>query len=253
MRRIKHPILKRLNKIVPIKYSISFKNGNDLLAWNQATGKKNSQKIIYRNKKLKIQRFLNDSGIKRLHRNCSFKNYYIQNTKQRKALYEAQKYAYNFDFRSSNFVFSGFPGTGKNHLASAIIHHLIVRKKKILITTVADLMLTIRDVFNGNSIITEKNIVKNLSEIDLLVIDEIGIQVGSKYEKVIINQIVNRRSSAMKPTGMLTNLDYDGMSNLLGERLMYRIRSNQSIWVPFTWDSYKNQKSKKTKLILNTK
>jgi DNA replication protein DnaC len=35
---------------------------------------------------------------------------------------------------------------------------------------------------------------------------------------VIINQIVDRRSSSKRPTGMLTNSNMDEMNKLLGER-----------------------------------
>ena len=64
---------------------------------------------------------------------------------------------------------------------------------------------------------------------DLLVIDEIGVQTESKYEKVIINQIVDRRSSSKRPTGMLTNSNMEEMTKLLGERVMDRMRLGNSL------------------------
>ncbi len=63
------------------------------------------------------------------------------------------------------------------------------------------------------------------SNVDLLVIDEIGVQTESKYEKVIINQIVDRRSSSKRPTRMLTNSNMEEMTKLLGERVMDRMRT----------------------------
>ncbi|STR41919.1 DNA replication protein DnaC [Klebsiella michiganensis] len=50
------------------------------------------------------------------------------------------------------------------------------------------------------------------------------MQTESRYEKVIINQIVDRRSSSKRPTGMLTNSTMDEMNKLLGERVMDRMR-----------------------------
>ena len=76
---------------------------------------------------------------------------------------------------------------------------------------------------------------------DLLVIDEIGVQTESKYEKVIINQIVDRRSSSKRPTGMLTNSNMEEMTKLLGERVMDRMRLGNSLWVIFNWDSYRSR------------
>ena len=79
------------------------------------------------------------------------------------------------------------------------------------------------------------------NHIDLLVIDEIGVQTESKYEKVIINQIVDRRSSSKRPTGMLTNSNMEEMTKLLGERVMDRMRLGNSLWVIFNWDSYRSR------------
>ncbi len=75
----------------------------------------------------------------------------------------------------------------------------------------------------------------DLSNVDLLVIDEIGVQTESRYEKVIINQIVDRRSSSKRPTGMLTNSNMEEMTKMLGERVMDRMRLGNGLWVNFTW------------------
>ena len=89
--------------------------------------------------------------------------------------------------------------------------------------------------------ITEERLIQDLSSVDLLVIDEIGMQSESRYEKVIINQIVDRRSSSKRPTGMLSNLDHAGMNALLGERVMDRMRLGNSLWVRFDWESYRSR------------
>ena len=58
---------------------------------------------------------------------------------------------------------------------------------------------------------------------------------------MIINQIVDRRSSSKRPTGMLTNLNHAEMVKLLGERVMDRMRLGQSLWVSFNWESYRGR------------
>jgi DNA replication protein DnaC len=74
-----------------------------------------------------------------------------------------------------------------------------------------------KDTF-GNRNTSEEQLLNDLSKVDLLVIDEIGVQTESRYEKVIINQIVDRRSSSKRPTGMLTNSNMEEMNKLVGER-----------------------------------
>ncbi|CCK17332.1 DNA replication protein DnaC [Cronobacter universalis NCTC 9529] len=97
-----------------------------------------------------------------------------------------------------------------------------------------------KDTF-GSRETSEERLLNDLSSVDLLVIDEIGMQSESRYEKVIINQLVDRRSSSKRPTGMLTNQNMDEMTKLLGERVMDRMRLGNSLWVNFNWDSYRSR------------
>ncbi|PPI86293.1 DNA replication protein DnaC [Candidatus Pantoea edessiphila] len=234
-------LLDRLQKIIPIGTQPKFTKAEDLLAWNQEQGLLNSAAIARENKAMKMQRIMYRSGIRELHINCSFDNYNIENEGQHKAVKLARQYSAEFDHSIASFVFSGRPGTGKNHLAAAIGNDLILRGKSVLIITVADLMSNIKASFHENSDITEEQLINNLSKVDLLVIDEIGIQSESKYEKIIINQIVDRRSSSKRPTGMLSNLDHTSMNILLGERVMDRMRLGKGIWIYFDWESYRSR------------
>ncbi|MDR7343740.1 MAG: DNA replication protein DnaC [Pantoea sp.] len=234
-------LFNRLHRMMPAHIKPKFQNGEELLAWNQQQGLQRSEAIARENRAMRMQRILGRSGIRELHMNCSFDNYRVENEGQRKALEQARRYADEFDHSIASFVFSGRPGTGKNHLAAAIGNHLILRGKSVLIVTVADLMSIIKGTFSGDSGRTEEHLLHDFSTVDLLVIDEIGMQTESRYEKVIINQIVDRRSSSKRPTGMLTNLDHGNMVKLLGERVMDRMRLGQSLWVNFSWDSHRGR------------
>lgn len=234
-------LFSRLKRMMPENVKPKFTRGEDLLTWNQEQGRLRSESIVRENRAMKMQRIMGRSGIRELHMNCSFDNYRVENEGQRKALTAARKYAEEFDDSIASFVFSGRPGTGKNHLAAAIGNHLILRGKSVLIVTVADLMSNMKGTFSGTSDITEERLLHDLSTVDLLVIDEIGMQSESRYEKVIINQIVDRRSSSKRPTGMLSNLDPAGMNTLLGERVMDRMRLGNSMWIRFDWESYRSR------------
>jgi putative replication protein len=53
-----------------------------------------------------------------------------------------KSYAQNFGGGSfASFVFSGSPGTGKNHLAAAMGNHLLAAGHSVLVVTIPDLML----------------------------------------------------------------------------------------------------------------
>ena len=219
-------LMQRLQKMMPAHIKPAFKTGEELLAWQKEQGAIRSAALERENRAMKMQRTFNRSGIRPLHQNCSFENYRVECEGQMNALSKARQYVEEFDGNIASFIFSGKPGTGKNHLAAAICNELLLRGKSVLIITVADIMSAMKDTF---------------SNVDLLVIDEIGVQTESKYEKVIINQIVDRRSSSKRPTGMLTNSNMEEMTKLLGERVMDRMRLGNSLWVIFNWDSYRSR------------
>lgn len=171
---------------------------------------------------MNMQRTFNRSGIRPLHQNCSFENYRVECEGQMNALSKARQYVEEFDGNIASFIFL-VSQNRQNHLAAAICNELLLRGKSVLIITVADIMSAMKDTFR-NSGTSEEQLLNDLSNVDLLVIDEIGVQTESKYEKVIINQIVDRRSSSKRPTGMLTNSNMEEMTKLLGERVMDRMR-----------------------------
>ena len=233
-------MMKRLQKMMPAHVKPAFTTGEELLAWQKEQGELRSAAIARENRAMKMQRTFNRSGIRPLHQNCSFDNYKVENEGQMLALNRARQYVEAFDGNIASFVFSGKPGTGKNHLAAAICNELLLRGKSVLIITVADIMSAMKETFSSRET-SEEQLLNDLSMVDLLVIDEIGMQSESRYEKVIINQIVDRRSSSKRPTGMLTNLGTKEMTDLLGERVMDRMRLGTSLWVNFNWDSYRSR------------
>lgn len=74
--------------------------------------------------------------------------------------------------------------------------------------TIPDLMLRVRECYDGGQ--SEASLLDDLCKVDLLVLDEVGIQRGSSGEKVILNQVIDRRLSSMRPVGVLTNLNHEG-------------------------------------------
>ena len=233
-------MMKRLQKMMPAHVKPAFTTGEELLAWQKEQGEIRSAAIDRENRAMKMQRTFNRSGIRPLHQNCSFENYKLENERQMSALSQARQYVEEFDGNIASFIFSGSPGTGKNHLAAAICNELLLRGKSVLIITVADIMSAMKDTFTNRET-TEEQLLNDLSSVDLLVIDEIGVQTESRYEKVIINQIVDRRSSSKRPTGMLTNYNIEQMTRLLGERVMDRMKLGDSMYIIFDWDSYRSR------------
>lgn len=98
----------------------------------------------------------------------------------------AKSYAQNFGSGFASFVFSGAPGTGKNHLAAAIGNHLLAGGRSVLVVTIPDLMLRVRECYDDGQ--SEASLLDDLCGRSAH-LDEVGIQRGSSGEKVILNQL----------------------------------------------------------------
>ncbi|MCL4119680.1 UNVERIFIED_CONTAM: hypothetical protein GTU68_023009 [Idotea baltica] len=190
-----------------------------------------------------VQSIFGRSGIKKRHLNCNFENYITENQGQRQAYNQAKNWLVNYrKGATSSFVFSGTPGTGKNHLACAIANRLMARKTSVLVITVADLMLKIRDKYKPNSTTTEAQFMKYLGNLDVLILDEVGLQRMSDHEKLMMNMIIDARYTNEKPTGILTNLQTENLTEMLGSRVMERLLENNGEWVTFSWPSFRKNK-----------
>ena len=80
--------------------------------------------------------------------------------------------------RGEGLVFLGRPGTGKTHLACGIGVELCKRGQTVLYVKAAELMRRIKATYGRDSKETENGIYRELLGYDLLIIDEVGRQVG---------------------------------------------------------------------------
>jgi len=232
-------LLARFNRLAPAGITPKFATVDEWQAWQQAEGRKHCEALETQNRQARSSKLLGRSGIRQLHQRCTFSNYQVTCNAQRKAYSEAKSWLANSGTSAGGFVFSGTPGTGKNHLAAAIGNQLIADGKTVLIVTVADLMTQLRACYDGS--MSEAAFLDGLCDVDLLVIDEVGVQRDTQNERIILNQIIDRRTSSLRPVGILTNLNHASLTQLLGERVMDRLKMNDSTWVNFTWGSFRSQ------------
>ena len=154
----------------------------------------------------------------------------------------ATQYAQDFERHitdGTGLLFGGEPGTGKSHLAIAILQAIMPRHVG-LYATCAGVIRAVRSTWGGKSERTEAEVMQMLAEVPLLVLDEVGVQMGTDNEQHIIFGVLDSRYRDMRPTIILTNQDAKGLKQYLGERSYDRLRET-SKWVPFKWSSYRGQ------------
>lgn len=169
----------------------------------------------------------------------NFDNFEADTDAKRQALTTMRDYSESFEEYASKgkgLILSGKPGTGKSHLASAVLQAHIERD--VLYATCLDLIRMVRETWRKDSEQSERQVLAYLGELDLLVIDEMGVQYGTEGEQTILFDVLDARYRDMQPTILLTNQGVDGLRGYLGDRTFDRLRETCRI-VAFEWESYR--------------
>lgn len=193
-------------------------------------------------KTMKIEQLKKISKIPKRFVQSSFENY--QETAQNnKAKRICKAYADRWIDRKENgggLILCGKPGTGKNHLACAIINQVIEKHQDdARLTTALRIARNVKSTWGRESEVSEAEVIRDYIEPELLVIDEIGVQFGSEAEKIILFEIINTRYEDMKPTILISNLSEIELSDYVGERIVDRMREGGGAVIAFDWESHR--------------
>ena len=94
----------------------------------------------------------------------------------------------------------------------------------------------VRESKSFSSSHTESQIIDALASVELLVIDEIGVQSGTDAESRALFDVFNTRYEHMKPTIFISNLQLDGFADAVGGRVMSRLREDGGEILSFNWE-----------------
>lgn len=171
--------------------------------------------------------------------NATFDNYQLEDGEnQRKVVEHCKYFADNFakaKARNIHGILSGNTGTGKTHLSCAIVKRVLEIGFSAIFVTMADISLSIRSSYKDEGK-SERQIIEEFTDIDLLIIDECAIKITSFEQETLFN-IVNKRYSSCKPTLVLTN-KLNSLTELLGERTASRLQASGFVQV-FDWQDHR--------------
>lgn len=197
-----------------------------------------------RERALKIAGLFHRSGIPARFADRSLSNYRAESTGQARALKIAKRYAESFSDKANagtSLVLAGKPGTGKTHIACGIARALMEHGRSALFMTVLQALRHVKDTYRRDSEKSEADAIADLLRPDLLILDEVGAQLGSEHEKMLMFEIINERYQQCRSTILISNLNADELTGFLGDRVMDRFRESGAV-VAFDWQSHRGKR-----------
>ncbi|HEO2721088.1 TPA: ATP-binding protein [Streptococcus agalactiae] len=131
---------------------------------------------------------------------------------------QAYKVAYNYaksfeQMKKDNvgLLFYGDVGSGKTYLACSIANELIERKQ--VKVKIMNLSQVINQIQKSAFKLESNEIINNLSNIPLLILDDLGIERDTSYAREQVYNIINSRYLKGRPTIFTTNLSLEIIQN----------------------------------------
>ena len=194
-------------------------------------------------KELEIKKLLSWAEIPKRFESCTFDNYLPSNKSAERNLKICKVYTEKWEDRLKNgggMVMVGLPGTGKNHLAVSIMKEIIkTHQHYVLLTSVNKIIREYRSTWSKDTTKSESEVIAEFSSPELLVIDEVGVQYGSDSERLIIFEIINTRYEEMRPTILISNETREQLAEIVGERVIDRMKDGGGCELVFDWESYR--------------
>lgn len=171
------------------------------------------------------------------------------NARMTAVLERCREFAENFPEHyqaGRSLLLVGNVGAGKTHLGSAIAQHVIrAHGAQAVIVSAAQIIRAAKGSMAKNAQYTERDVIEELAGFDLLVIDEVGAQSGTEYERGLLHEVIDQRYQQVLPTVLISNLPADAaapvdgqltLQDFIGERALDRLRQGGRA-VRFTWGS----------------
>jgi DNA replication protein DnaC len=188
-----------------------------MIAAGKEAEKKRKQKAI--------NSIFNQSNVNYSLQEVTVNNYQPQNQSQTDAKQTAIEYVKTFSIdKPKSLIMQGSYGTGKSHLAYAIAKAVKAQGYSVAFMHIPMLMDRIKATYNKNAVETTDELVKLLSSIDLLVLDDIGVE-NTEHTLNKLFSIVDNRVG--KNNIFTTNFsDKELNQNMNWQRINSRMKHN---------------------------
>jgi DNA replication protein DnaC len=138
---------------------------------------------------------------------------------QRQQLYRAASAAQSFAAAPAGWLFfTGSWGSGKSHLAAAILHTIAQQGTPCAYITASRLLALLRQGFGDKEYTTDDRLV-DLQRVDVLLIDDLSDKAYSGWAESQLFDILNERCLAARPTIITANKLLDELPGRIASRI----------------------------------
>ena len=147
---------------------------------------------------------------------------------QLQGIQDIVQYAKDMADAGHSIIFTGSCGTGKTHLAVCLMRRIWAQKynadrdKTPIFKSYLDLLAAIKQSWTGNPA-DEYIWINRLSNVPVLVFDDIGVGNHTDWSRSIVYQVIDKRYRDCKQTIITTNLAIDKLSEVIDDRIASRL------------------------------
>ena len=158
-----------------------------------------------------INKFYSQNYISKRLKDYNFKNFKVIDV-NKKEVAIAKDYAKKCinNEQENELIINGDSGVGKTHLAASISNELIEKDKLVLMGRLTSLLDMIKETFRDNSK-SENELIELFSNIDMVVIDDLGTEKISSWALDKLYTIIENRNENKLPIIITTKFNKEGL------------------------------------------
>ncbi len=170
----------------------------------------------------RAQRLLAQAEIPRQYEHCTLADFDVTfrsaTESLKRALMTAKRFVEQYPLEKEGMLLWGDCGTGKTHLAIAVLKELIQQKgTRCLYRGYSALLKQLQATYSRQIVaheetgvvLTEYSILRDVTDVEVLVLDDLGAEKSSEWTLSMLYHVINERYNQGRTTIITTNLPWD--------------------------------------------